>query len=93
MTPDLVERLVMEVEDAIGEPVRHTIRKLFPKRLDRSIADEVALAWKAPKRVLMLSNQFSRPNPRALQIGSHLAILRKRRAEPAPASPIRSPAG
>jgi hypothetical protein len=60
MTPELVERLVTEVEDAIGEPVRHTIRKLFPERLDRTIADEVALAWKAPKRVLMLSNQLSR---------------------------------
>jgi hypothetical protein len=62
MTPDLVERLVMEVEDAIGEPVRHTIRKLFPKKLDRSIADEVTRAWTAPKRVLMLCNKPSRPN-------------------------------
>jgi hypothetical protein len=61
MTPDLVERPVMEVENAIGEPIRHTIRKLFPKKLDRSIAAEVTLAWKAPKRMLMLSNQFSRP--------------------------------
>jgi hypothetical protein len=62
MTPILVERLVLETEEAIGEPIRHTIRKLFPKKLDRSIADEVELAWKAPKRVLMLSNQLSRPN-------------------------------
>ena len=39
MTPALVERLVLETEDAIGEPIRHTIRKVFPKLLDRSIAD------------------------------------------------------
>jgi hypothetical protein len=52
MTPALVERLVVETEEAIGEPIRHTIRKLFPKEIDRSIADEVELAWKAPKRVL-----------------------------------------
>jgi hypothetical protein len=70
MTPDLVERLVTEAENAIGEPIRHTIRKLFPKKLDRSIADEVTLAWKAPKRMLMLSNQFSRP--------THLTITANR---------------
>ena len=46
MTPALVERLVLETEDAIGEPIRHTIRKVFPKLLDRCIADEVELAWK-----------------------------------------------
>jgi hypothetical protein len=62
MTPALVERLVLETEDAIGEPIRHTIRKVFPKLLDRCIADEVELAWKAPKRTLMLSNQLSRRN-------------------------------
>ena len=62
MTPALVERLVLETEEVIGEPIRHTIRKLFPKKLDRSIADEVELAWKSRKRVLMLSNQLSRPN-------------------------------
>jgi len=62
MTPDMVERLVVETESAIGEPIRHTVRKAFPQPLDRSIADEVELAWKAPKRVLMLSNKLSRPN-------------------------------
>jgi len=62
MTPALVARLVLETEEAIAEPIRHTIRKLFPKKLDRSIADEVELAWKARKRVLMLSNQLSCPN-------------------------------
>lgn len=62
MTPDLVERLVVEVESAIEEPVRHAIRKLFPKKLDCTIAEEVELAWRAPRRNLMLCNQLSRPN-------------------------------
>jgi hypothetical protein len=62
MTSALVERLVLETEEAIGEPIRHTIRKAFPQPLDRSIADEVELGWKAPKRTLMLCNQLSRPN-------------------------------
>jgi hypothetical protein len=60
MTPELVERLVEEAENAIGEPIRHTIRKPFPTKLDRSIADEVSFAWKSPNRVLMLSNKLSR---------------------------------
>jgi len=62
MTPETVERLVVETESAIGEPIRHTIRKAFPQPLDRSIAAEVELAWKASKRVLLLSNKLSRPN-------------------------------
>ena len=62
MTPDLIDRLVVEVESAIGEPVRHTIRKLLPKKLDRSIADEVELAGRAPRRRMMLCNPLSRPN-------------------------------
>ncbi len=62
MTPALVEQLVVETERAIGEPIRHTIRNLFPKPLDRSIQEEVTLGWKAPKRVLTLSNTASSPN-------------------------------
>jgi hypothetical protein len=61
MTPDMVERLVLEAEEAIGAPVRHTIRKLFPKKLECSIAAEVARAWKARRGTLMLSNQLSSP--------------------------------
>jgi hypothetical protein len=61
MNPDLVERLVWEAEQAIEEPVRHTLRKCFPEKLTGSIAEEVAQAWKAPKRVLMLCNPLSRP--------------------------------
>ena len=45
LTPALVERLVLETEKDIGEPIRHTIRKLFPKKLDRGIADEVELTY------------------------------------------------
>jgi hypothetical protein len=62
MTSALMERLVLETAEAIGEPIMHTIRKTFPQPLDRSIADEVELGWKAPKRPLMLCNQLSRPN-------------------------------
>jgi hypothetical protein len=62
MTAGLVERIVEVTEEAIGEPIRHTARKLFPKPLDRSILEEVELAWKASKRVLELSNKLSREN-------------------------------
>lgn len=62
MTAALVEAIVEQSEQAIGEPIRHTARKLFPKPLDRSIREEVELAWKAPKRELQLSNKLSRPN-------------------------------
>lgn len=62
MTPERVERLVVVTETAIGEPIRHTVRKTFPQPLDRSIAEEVELAWKAPKRSLLLTNKLTRPN-------------------------------
>src|SRR5687768_5952865 len=62
MTPALVEKIVVETETALGEPIRHAVRKLFPKPLGVSLQEEVELAWKAPKRVLHLSNKMSRPN-------------------------------
>jgi hypothetical protein len=62
MTPALVESLVETSEQAIGEPIRHSARKLFPAPLKLGIREEVELAWKAPKRVLHLSNKLSRPN-------------------------------
>jgi len=45
MTPELVEAMVRLTEEIIGEPLGHTVRKLFPQALDHSIRDEVALAW------------------------------------------------
>lgn len=66
MTPALVESIVEASEEAIGEPIRHTARKLFPKPLDCGIREEVELAWKAPKRTLRLSNKLSRANYTAI---------------------------
>lgn len=62
MTPALVESILVETEEAIGEPIRHTARGLFPKPLALSVQEEVELAWKAPKRSLDLCNKLSRPN-------------------------------
>jgi hypothetical protein len=62
MTPGIVEALVAETEQAIGEPITHTCRKTFPAPRKLSIQEEVALAWKAPKRGLQLSTKLSRPN-------------------------------
>ena len=68
MTPELVEALVRLTEEIIGEPLGHTVRKLFPQALDRSIRDEVVLAWEGrkggPSRKggLRLSNKLSSAN-------------------------------
>lgn len=62
MKPEIVEALVTETEQAIGQRITHTTRRTFPERRETSIQEEVILAWKSTKRVLSLSTKLSCPN-------------------------------
>jgi hypothetical protein len=63
LTPDAIEeRLLPLAESAIGEPIRHSMRRAFPAPLQSGVAEEVERSWKSKSGVLLLSNKLSSPN-------------------------------
>jgi hypothetical protein len=62
MTPEVVEALLLETEKTLGVSISHTTRKTFPQPREKTIQEEVLLAWKAPRRLLNLSTRLSSPN-------------------------------
>jgi hypothetical protein len=63
LTPAAIEeRLLPLAEDAIGEPVRHSMRRGFPAPLRSGVAEEVERSWATNSGVLLLSNKLSSSN-------------------------------
>lgn len=63
LTPATIEeRLLPLAEDAIGEPMRHSMRRAFPKPLESGVAEEVERSWTSKSGVLLLSNKLSSPD-------------------------------
>jgi hypothetical protein len=56
------QRILPLAESAIGEPLRHSMRRAFPAPLKASVAEEVEASWKSKSGVLLLSNKLSSPN-------------------------------
>jgi hypothetical protein len=61
MTPAFAERVAGVVETIAGVTFSHVIRDVFPALRKKSIAEEAAAAWAAPKRRFRLSNEASNP--------------------------------
>jgi hypothetical protein len=70
----LEERILPLVEEAVGEPIRHTMRRGFPAQIKGSLADEIAASWKSQSGVLLLSNRLSSPNH--TMINARIAVRR-----------------
>ncbi len=70
ISPQFVERVANFIAQTASVELTHTFRSDFPKKLDRSIAEEAAAAWSAvPQRRLRLSNKLSDPDHLQLSIG------------------------
>lgn len=71
MSPEIIENVVFLFEDILGEPIRLTIRNLFPEPLKKEIKEEIRLGWKAPKRKLRLANKLFSENHIEISGGSY----------------------
>ncbi|MCH9698369.1 MAG: hypothetical protein K0U68_09720 [Gammaproteobacteria bacterium] len=72
MSPQIIENVVLLFEDILDEPIRHTIRNLFPEPLKKEIKEEIRLGWKAPERRLRLANKLSSENHIEITGGPYL---------------------
>jgi hypothetical protein len=63
LTPASIEECILPLaESAIGEPMRHSMRRAFPAPLKTSVAEEVEASWNSKSGVLLLSNKLSSRN-------------------------------
>lgn len=62
MTPELIERFVEEVEFFIKEPVRHSVREVFPEPISGSLRKEIERGWASHKRTATLANAANHRN-------------------------------
>lgn len=99
MTPELIERFVQEVEFFLKEPLRHTVREVFPEPLTLSLRKEIERGWASPKRSVTLANAGNHRNHIRIAAGRFIgpfadnytedwARFSLRMAADAPAAPV-----